>query len=219
MQDLPGFPDEKGEIWRKGNENHPPRGEVLCSLFEFGTGLAMANVIFLGLMMPWFVIDAKEWAIVEAALLFGFFGVLVVGHKMSELEDNARVIWPFGFAIGFALAGVLACGLGIGFVLWFFAQLESLVGPLKSPLDHLIASALFGALAGLVAAGGLALVGGTPDRVTGWVFNALGKIIPKYLRKCLFRKQRHDIQLAGKPWLEGAVWAGMVGGPIIWFLC
>src|SRR5260370_35555151 len=86
MQDLPGFPDEKGEIWRKGNENHPPRGEVLCSLFEFGTGRAMANVIFLGLMMPWFVIDAKQWAIVEPARCLGFFGVLAAAIKLWRLE-------------------------------------------------------------------------------------------------------------------------------------
>jgi len=220
LQDLPRFPDESDKVRRERINALPSRQELLSILFEFGTGLALANSIFLGLLAPWFTISALELLIVESTMLFGYFTVIVVGNKISSVPDDMPYLSDTGqswvCAVFFALGGVLGVGLGIGFGLIVTHVFGGLGVTLNGPLENVVASTMFGAVIGLVAAAGLAVAGGTPERITGKIFNSLGRIIPHFLRQCLFRKRRRDIKLPGKPWVEGVVWASMVGGPIVW---
>jgi hypothetical protein len=164
---------------------------------------------------------------VEAPLLFGIFGLLIVGSRLSSLEHAAER----GFEEGspneitalapIALAGtalVVGAGLGIALGIGLVSVLSHWLGSLQGRLDHVIAFGSTGALVGFVGGTGLVLTGGTPDWKVGRAFTALGKIIPSLLRKAFFPKRSGEIRIRGKPWLEGIVWSGFVGGPMVFWL-
>jgi hypothetical protein len=227
LQDLPRFPGQHDQRFPEKNEPTPARGEILCTLFDFGTGLALANVAFMLLLAA--CSDAPFWVAVEAALVFGVFGLLVVLSRLSPVIVAAEVAYdeghsPRGWAglagVGIVLAAVVGVGLGVG-AAWIvsgcFGALEAAGRPVKAPGDNLMAAALGGALVGMLGGGSLFLAGGTPENI-GKLFCFLGRLLPWLLRKCLFRKRGTDVQIPARPQLEGVIWLGLVVGGVGWLL-
>ena len=229
LHNLPQFPGEHGEGALEKKGDLPPFGETLSILFEFSIGLALANLLVAGFLVPCFGVGASV-LVGEAPLLFGVFGLLIVLSKMSSLGHAAGVAYEEGrlgqtwlLARMGMLAIVMGTGLGIALGIGFalvlaqlFDYLHVLGRPIHSLLDNLIVGALIGALVGMIGAGGLILAGGTPDWKAGRFFTALGRLIPALLRSFI-PKQPGEIHLRGKPWLEGIVWFAFAGGPFVWF--
>lgn len=227
---LPQFPVQHEEVRREKNERLPRLGEALSILFDFSTGLALANLFVAGFLTPCFAVSALA-LVVEAPVLFGVFGLLIVISNMSDLEQAAHnayeegrlgATWQSGrlgtsaIIVGPGLGVALGTGFALAFV-HLFGYLQVLGRPIQGLLDNLFVGALIGALVGMVGGGGLTLAGGTPDWKAGRLFTALGRTIPVLLRTFI-PNRTGEIHLKGKPWLEGIVWFGFVGGPIVWFL-
>ncbi|HMF18196.1 MAG TPA: hypothetical protein VKE98_13370 [Gemmataceae bacterium] len=224
---LPQFPVQHEERLPEKDAGRPSGLENLSIIFEFGTGLALANIFLIASLMPFFALSALEMAILEAPFFFGIFGLLIVGSRLSFLEQAAESAYEEGSPKEIAalapiiLAGtalVVGAGIGIALGLGLASALSHWLGSLQGRLDHVIAFGLVGALVGFVGGTALVLAGGTPNWKVGRVFTALGKIIPALVRKSFFPKRRGEIRIRGKPWLEGIVWSGFVLGPMVFWL-
>lgn len=223
FQNLPQFPSQHEDRLCQNDPGQPSRGENLCILFEFSTGLALANIVVLGLLLPFFSVNAHAVAVVQAPLVFGIFALLIAGSRISSFEQAATdayeeggvdTVSAYGAGMLLLAAAIVGIGLGIGLA----SLLSRWFGSLRSPFDHVIASGLTGALVGFIGGLGLILTGGTPDWTVGRAFTALGRIVPALLRKLFFPKRAGEIRISGKPWLEGVVWSCFVSGPIVFWL-